>query len=465
MVRLAPPLGSAPARSKPVSSQRLVNMYPQKSPEGAASEFWLVGCPGLRKVLDLPTMPVRGEITFGGVLYAVGGDTLYRVAADNTATAMSGSLIPDGPLTMAAGKNQLVLTAGGNGYWINKTNAFLVRITDPDFPGASSVSYLDGYFIFTSPDNDIWFISGLLDAIDFDALDFASAESQPDKLLRVLVTHREVWLFGSETTEIWTDTGAADFPFERYSPAAIDRGLMAALSAANLDNTSFWVGDDGIVYRADGYTPLAVSTPEVSKAIGDCATPADMVGLTWTQEQHVFYALRIPGVGTWVFDAATQEWHERETFGRDIWRVGCYASAYGRHYVGDDTTGGIYLFDFGVQVDGDAPLAWEIITTPLWNEDERFIVSRFQADFEVGVGLTTGQGSDPQAMLQISRDGGYTYGNEQWRSLGKIGERKKRVLWRRQGQFRQPAVAKIRITDAVNRHLAGFTFDAEKCAV
>ena len=56
-------------------------------------------------------------------------------------------------------------------------------------------------------------------------------------------------------------------------------------------------------------------------------------------------------------------------------------------------------------------------------------------DFATGVGLTTGQGSDPQVMLRWSDDGGDTWSNEHWRSLGKTGAKKTRVHWNRLGQF------------------------------
>jgi hypothetical protein len=231
-----------------------------------------------------------------------------------------------------------------------------------------------------------------------------------------------------------------------------------------LDNTSFWIGDDSVVYRADGYTPTAISTPEVAKAIADSNKPADIVGFTWTQEQHVFYVLRIPGVGAWVYDAATQQWHERETFGRDMWRANCYAHAYGKHIVGDDTTGGLYQLDYDTFSDGGALLAREVYTPPIWAEDARFVTHRLQADYEVGVGLTLGQGSDPQVMLQWSSDGGSTWSNEHWRDLGPIGARFQRVIWRRLGMARQRTY-RLRVTDPVKVSFLGCTADMAGAAV
>jgi len=385
-----------------------------------------------------------------------------KVAEDGTATAISLEAIPAGHVFMAAGNGYLVWTAGGNAYWTDGSDAG--KINDPDLPKVSSVAYTDGYWIFVEQDTGRWFVTAINNPKDINALDFASAESQPDDIKRVIVAHREVWLLGTETIEVWQNTGNADFPFERYNPAAIDRGIMSAASAAVLDNAIFWVGDDSIVYRGEGYTPSAISTPEVSKAIDVCSDKAGIVGFTWSQEGHVLYALRLPGVSTWIYDASTQLWHERETFGRDLWRAGTHAKVYGKHVVGDDTTGGLYTLDFGTYTDGGGILHTDIYFPQIWADDRRFVTHRFQADFEVGVGLTTGQGSNPQAMLQWSNDGGFTWSNEHWRSLGSIGVRRRRVMWRRLGAARQRTY-RLRITDPVKRAFLGATADIEGGAV
>lgn len=462
MVRFSPPLGSAPARSNLVSVQRVINMMAQKAPEGSPWPFWLVGAPGLKTFVTLPKAPVRAAAVFNDALYAIGGDTLYKIAADGAITTYAAVSIPDGQIYMAPGNGFLVWTAGGNGYWHDGT--LTARITDLDFPEVTSVDYLDGYWLFSQADTGKFVISSINDPKTYNALDFASAESQPDNLKRLIVTHREVWLFGGRSTEIWTDTGNADFPFERYNPASVDRGIMSGASAAVLDNTIFWLGDDGLVYRAEGYTPTAISTPEVSKAIGDCTDKANIVGFTWSQEGHVLYALRLPGVGCWVYDASTQQWHERETFGRGMWRASCYANAYGRHYVGDDTTGGVYELDYATYTDGGGVFARKVTTPAIWAEGQRFTTHRFQADYEVGVGLTTGQGSNPQVMLRWSGDGGFTWSNEHWTSLGPIGARYQRAMWRRLGQARQRAYELV-VTDPVRVAFLGMTADIEGGAV
>ena len=79
---------------------------------------------------------------------------------------------------------------------------------------------------------------------------------------------------------------------------------------------------------------------------------------------------------------------------------------------------------------------------------ERFAVDKIRLDMETGVGLATGQGSNPQAMLQISKDGGRTWSRERWATIGAIGKYRNGVEWARLGQCRK-FTAKVRITDPV----------------
>jgi hypothetical protein len=459
MARLPPPLGSAVARSTPVSAQRVVNAYMQKAPDDGQVPYWGVGAPGNRLVNTFTEGPVRAAQMMRDWLYVVSGNKVYRVGPSGAYQVCSGpDLQPGFPVYLANNGAQLMVVCATRGYIVTGTT--IASISDPDFPGASSVAYLDGYFIFTKPTDDGgWGISALKDGTSYDALDFATAESSPDPLRRVVVDHREVWLFGTEQIEIWWNSGNADFPFERRE--TVERGVMSAQSVAQLDNSLLWVGDDGIAYRAEGYTPKRISTHEVERKISASTDKANITGLTWTQEGHVMYALRIPGQGCHVYDSASGQWHERETFGRAMWRIGTYVHAYGKHFAGDDTTGQLYEFDFDHQSDGDTYLARRFVMAPVWAEDSRFTTHRLQADFEVGVGLTTGQGENPQVALDWSSDGGKTWSSERWQTLGRIGEYRYRAIWRRLGQARN-RVYRFTVTDPVKVSFLGCTADIEQ---
>jgi len=430
---------SSQGRSKTVDAARLVNMYAELS-EGK-SNVVLHGTPGLASEATRATVKCRGIHFMGVVRYEVVGDALYK---DGTNV---GLIDGTGLVDMATNGTQLVIVTNQNTGYIYTVAGGLVQITDADFPGATSVDYLDGYFLFTEPNTGIFFISALNDAGDIDALDFATAESDPDNLVRVFVDHREVWLMGEDTCEIWINTGNASFPFERLDGAINEKGLRGKFTPTKTDNSLFWVDRDGIVRRAvDGYTPVRISTHDIEHQIAK-GNLDDAEGFSYVQEGHEFYVLTVPGAGTFTYDAATQWWHERnsQTNGVDDgrWRASGHARKSGVHYVGDYLTGDIYTLDLDSYTENGAEQVAELLFPPIQFDGERFRVFSVRLDMEGGVG------DSPQVMLQTSRDG-KTWSNEVWRDFGALGDYTKRVVWRRLEMF-ETCHLRFRISDNAKR--------------
>ncbi|HXJ74421.1 MAG TPA: hypothetical protein VNM37_16340, partial [Candidatus Dormibacteraeota bacterium] len=190
-------------------------MSAEIQPEGAKSPVALFSAPGLTSFASVGSGPIRGMHVMDGVLYVASGGSVYKVLSDGTATLLGAIPVDGGPVYMVDNGTQIFLVVNPNGYIV--TPLAVTAITDYDFPGAASCAYLDGYGIFNDPATGRFYITGLLDFSTVDALDFASAESSPDDILRVFVDHREIWLFGSDSIEVWVNTGAADFPFERQT--------------------------------------------------------------------------------------------------------------------------------------------------------------------------------------------------------------------------------------------------------
>jgi hypothetical protein len=455
------------ARSLPLSAQRVVNLFAEAAPQDARSPVVLYGTPGLTLFGTIGTGPIRGLHVMGTTLYAVSGDQLFSVSSSGTGTLLgnlAGRARTSGPVDMADNGRQLVVVNDGRGTVYDGT--ILEAITDPDFPRASSVSYVDGYFLFTRRDSGQWFISNLLEATAYDALDFATAETYPDNLVRVFTDHREVWLFGVKSIEVWSNTGGADFPFQRISGAVLERGCAAAGSVAKMDNSVFWLGDDGIVYRAAGYQPQRVSTHAIEHAIEGYATLADALAFTYSQEGHSFYVLTFPDAATWVYDASTQLWHERESRdseGRGLarWRVNAYADAYNQHVVGDYQTGQLYTLDLDEPTENGLCIRREAVSAPVAATGQRLKMARLELELETGVGRTTGFGATPQAMIQFSDDGGRTWSNERWATLGRIGQYRRRVRWYRMGQFRERYL-RLTLADPVKVALIGATAELDR---
>ena len=349
-----------------------------------------------------------------------------------------------GPVSIADNGTQIFFACNPDGYIYNESTNVFAKITDPDFPGAVTVQYLDGYFVFNEPDSQLLWITALLDGTSIDPLDFASAEGSPDGIVAVAVTHRELWVFGTDSVEVWYDAGTADFPLARISGAFNEIGCVAPYSVAKLDNTLYWLGTDargqGIVYKANGYTGARVSTHAIEYAIQSYSTISDAVAYTYQQDGHAFYVISFPTAGkTWCYDVATNLWHERAGFSNGQFtrhRSNCQCNFGGTIIVGDYLDGRIYSFDLDVYADDDQVQrylrSWRAIP-PGQNNLNRTAQHSLQLDCESGVGLNTGQGSDPQVLLRWSDDGGHTWSNEHARSLGAIGATGQRVIWRRLG--------------------------------
>lgn len=465
----SPILGSAyVARSVNAADNRMINIFPEIVPEGGKEAAFLQRCPGLRLLKTVGVGPIRGINTYGGYLYVVSGPELYKLDSNFNATLIGLVTDSQAPVSMANDGNHLMIACDGPSYVYNATTSAFGQITDPDFPGALTVSYLDGYFVFIEPDSQRVWVTALLDPTSIDPLDFASAEGDPDMLVSSIVDHSEVWLFGTNSVEVWYNSGNADFPLQRIQGAFNEIGCAATFSVAKLDNGLFWLGSDargkGIVYRANGYTGQRISTHAVEWHIQQYEQISDAVAYTYQQDGHAFYVLNFPSANvTWVYDVATGAWHERASWvnGQFIRHRGnCQTLFADENAVGDYLNGNIYAFDLEKFSDHDRVQRWVRSWRALptgQNNLKRSAQHSLQLDIESGTGLNLGQGSDPQIMLRWSDDGGHTWSKEHWTSMGKIGEFYARVLWRRLGMTMKirDRVYEISGTDPVKVYITG----------
>ena len=427
-------------RSINAANNRMVNMYPEIIAEGGKEPAFLNRAPGLRLLTTVGQGPVRGEWQYGGYAYIVSGNTLYRIDNLYNITTI-GVVANDGPVSMSDNGTQLFIACNGPSFVYNATTLAFAQITDVDFPGALTVSYLDGYFVFIEPNSQRVWTTTLLDPLSIDPLDFASAEGSPDNLVSSITDHSEVWLFGTNSVEVWYDAATgAGFPLQRIQGAFNEIGCAATYSVAKLDNGLFWLGADnrgqGVVYRSQGYTGVRVSTHAVEWQIQQYGNISDAIAYTYQQDGHAFYVLTFPTAqATWVYDIAAQAWHERASFTNGAFsrhRSNCQMFFNSEVIVGDFQNGNIYAFDLDVYADGSLPQkwlrSWRALPTGT-NTLKRTAQHSLQLDCETGVGGTT----DPQVMLRWSDDGGHTWSNEHWKGMGMVGEYGTRVIWRRLG--------------------------------
>ena len=439
-----PILGSTyVARSVNAADARMVNLFPEIVPEAGKEPAFLNRAPGLKFKIQVGYGPIRGLWEFNNTLYVVSGDKLYKVDTSYTATLI-GTVAGTGPVSMADNGTQLFVACDGPSYIYNSVTTAFAQITDTDFPGAVTVSYLDGYFVFNEPNSQKIWITSLLDGLSVDPLDFASAEGSPDGGVGIIADHRELWVFGTNSIEVWYNSGNADFPLSRIQGAFNELGCAAPYSIAKMDNGLFWLGKDargqGIVYRANGYMGQRISTHAVEWHIQQYTDISDAIAYTYQQDGHSFYVLIFPSANTtWVYDVATQAWHERAGFSNGQFtrhRSNCQAFFNNEVVVGDFENGNVYAFDLDDYSDNGQIQkwlrSWRALPTGQ-NNLKRTAHHSLQLDCETGVGLNLGQGSDPEVMLRWSDDGGHTWSSEHWVSVGKIGEYYRRAIWRRLG--------------------------------
>ena len=448
----------------------MVNLFPEIISEGGKDNVYLCRTPGLRTLVTAGTGPIRGAWAFGDYLYVVSGQSLYKVTASWAATLL-GTVLATGPVSMADNGTQLFVACGNRGYIYNATTDTFGEISDLDFPGAVTVGYLDGYFVFNEPASQRVWITSLLDGTAIDPLEFASAEGFPDPLLAVVIDHREAWLFGTISTEVWYNSGATDFPLTRIQGAVLEVGTASAHCIAKIDNTLMWLANDGIVYRANGYGQVRASTHAVETWISENATLANARAYSYRQDGHQFYVLNFEGTDTtWVHDVATGAWHERASWDDGEFirhRISAYAYFNSTHVVGDYENGTLYAYDLDTYTEGTGVQKWLRswrALPPGAGELKDQVHHALRVDIEAGVGLQSGQGDDPEVMLRWSDDGGKTWSNEHWRSHGAAGRTGTRVIWRRLGATEKlrDRIYELSGTDPVKITITGAYLDVEQ---
>lgn len=473
-----PILGSAyVARSVNAADAAMVNLFPEVVPEGGMEPAFLQRCPGLLRHNIVGTGPIRGlwaHQTRGEDFYVVSGFEVYKMTSLDATPIKLGDVTGTGPVSIADNGTQIFFACNPDAYIYDESTNTFGQITDPDFPGAVTVGYLDGYFVFNEPDSQRIWVTQILDGAQIDPLDFASAEGSPDGVVGLIVDHRECWVFGTDSTEVWYNAGGPDFPLAPIQGAFNEIGCVAPASIAKMDNTVFWLGADargqGIIYRAIGYNAQRISTHAIEWRIQNYKNMSDAVAYTYQQDGHSFYVISFPSANeTWAFDAATNAWHQRSSYAERAviegafeptafeptaffattyinpasingdfarHRSNCQCNFQGNIVVGDYDNGNIYTLDPDVYDDNGVAQrwlrSWRALPTGQ-NNLRRTAHHSLQLECETGVGQSTGFAQDPQIMLRWSDDGGHTWSNEHWASIGKIGATNTRVMWRRLG--------------------------------
>ncbi len=451
--------------SLPFNAERSINLYANLDEDGAEVAS-MYGTPGLLSFATCGAGPHRGSFrSASGRAFLVADSNLYESDSAGNVTIRGSLDTSNGRVTITESITQLGICDGEKLYYLTyATNAY-AKVTDPDLP--ASVGYLtniDGYFVVTENDTGRFYISAINDISSWGALDFATAESNPDILNACVNAVGQLWLLGETTTEIWTNSGGASFPFSRVGNVVMQAGVAAKHTALEIDNSLIFVGRDkfgaGIVYRANGFTPQRISTTPIERIIQEhAASFNDMYALAYQKDGHLFYIISGGTLPTsLVYDLTTQLWHERAWLNTDgVFEQHLGASciyAFDKLLVGDRRNGKVYeMSDAYYDDDGDE-LVSERVYTHLIDERKRIRYNSLEINFETGVGTQTGQGANPKVSLQVSKDGARTWSDWFDADIGSVGKYQTTVKFRRLG-IAEIMTFKLRVSDPIKRAITG----------
>lgn len=329
-------------------------------------------------------------------------------------------------------------------------------------PGAATtILWQDGYLIMNDVDNLTQFNVSDFNNYEFSGTSFATSEGNPDNIVGMATVNRNVYVFNEKTTEVYYNSGNPDFPFERVQGGFMEHGCMGEGSISTIQGTICLLGQnndgDGVVYALSGSNAIRISTHSIEQKIASYASLSSATSYSYQWKGHLFYVLNF-AEATWVYDFTTKVWHERAytnagTLERHLTDNHNYNKYLNVHLMGHYNDGKVFTFnDSTYDDDGDAITRLRV--TPHYSDQlQQVVCDNLQLDMETGVGLISGQGSDPQVMLDWSDDGGHTWSDESWTSAGGqsggIGEYSTRVRWRRLGKFRD-RVWRFKVTDPVS---------------
>lgn len=452
--------------SKPISAQECANWIVRVHETDAQANPTLIGTPGISLFATATNNKFsRGAFVQTDLAYSVNGDRLYRINSDGTVADL-GEIQGSGRVSMASNGNQLCIVVPGAKGYIYTVSGGLAEITDTVYTTtlgpSQQVVYKDGYFIHfnnraTTP-SAIFFISALNDGTTYNALDFASAEVDPDKITGIHVNRNVLYVGGTNTIEPVQNIGGDAFPFQRIEGAVIQKGVLAKFSLVDFAGSFVFVGsglsEQPAVWQYTGGGVSRISTGAIDEVLRKMtSTQLSAIYATTYASRGGFFVNFHLNDRTFTYDASSSSaigrpiWHERKSKNSSgelvNWRVNNIIDAYGFNLVTDSTSGRVGKLDDDVYTEYGDTINRAISGAFLQNQGEKFIVKQIELTCESGVGNIVSPGDDPEISRFFSDDGGVTFSGGSARKLGKQGEYWKRQIWMREGQVRRTRVYKF----------------------
>jgi len=456
--------------TKPIASQECTNWLPQIPQADSLGKMQLKQPAGISLFTTAGTKIMRGHHVMDSIAYSVNGNFLYRINSDGTSTSL-GAITGSGRVSMADNGVQICIVVPSGNAYIYTVSGGLVTITDADFTTtlgpSEGVKFKDGYFVHwnnssAASTKPIFFISNLNDGTAYGALDFGTAEADPDAITNIHVHRNQLYVCGKETIEPFQNIGGADFPFQRIRGGLVPKGVKSTYSVVEFDQSFVFVGSSinerAAIWKFSGGGAIKISTASIDRIMQEYTDTeiADIFCTTYAEDGAFIVNVHMKD-RTFAYDAAASAlggkpiWHERKS--KDVngqlinWRVNHIVEAYGSLLVGDNQGASIGKMDRAVYTEYGDSMNQVVTTMAIDNEGEPVTFSEMELTCHSGSAGATD--SEPHVSRSISDDGGYTFGNQTKRSLGKQGEYKKRQIWRKEGQSYRYRVYKFVIDEPI----------------
>lgn len=451
------------SRSLPVSAQVTRNFYLEAG-QDSENQVTLQPFPGLTLFAATGVGTNRGVGVFNNEFYAVTGATLYKVSSAGVTTTI-GTIPGFNRCVLTEDTARLVIATGSTKpYMYDGTT--LTAGTDADLPNAATVAYIRNRVVYDGNNSDIAF-ADLGSPLSVNSANITAADSKPDDMLAVYAFRDQLFGFGETSIAPYYNSGSSNPPYALIQNAVQEIGIKAPYSLASNYRSLYFLGSDLMVYRIGAIQPEPIGNPSIGQAIAQYLTPEDAYGQCFSFNNQSFYLLTFPGNASWLYTEGLGWTNLAEGTDGAPHLISGYANCYGKHLVGDRASGNIYEFDFnsfqnnGNSIDRQRDTI-KISGKELGFPGKRIFMSRLELVVETGVGIITGQGSDPRIMMSFSDDGGRTWSPEQWGYLGQMGSftYSQNPVWHSLGSFYE-RMFRFRVSDPVKTVIISANADIE----
>jgi hypothetical protein len=325
---------------------------------------YFVKRPGLTTYATLPNgKPIDGLYWWDEalLLIAVSNGNVYKIDTAQTVTLIASSIMasnvrPIFATIKIAGANRLAMTSGASVYYTDGSTATL--ISDAQAPTAAThIVSMDQYLVANTATDSILF-SVVGDVLNWEALDFVTAERKPDAVVAIHTVGNELVFFGFRSIEFFYNDGVT--PFTRMPGGEVNMGTVAPYSIQYVDNQWIFMNENRQFVRMVNKTPEIISSP-IDKEIQTFTAVADCTSDICLVDGRSFYVAHFPTAGkTLVYDYRLGKWYRwgkwntsLASYDRFLGNAFAYNTRQKVHYVGSRASDGlIYSMGSDIYLDG-----------------------------------------------------------------------------------------------------------------